>query len=142
LTHAGVNETDVTFVRVELDREDSRIIYEIEFYTADYREFDYDICVTTGEILDIDYDADYYTPPQGVEPNDGSEITRERAIAIAIDKIPGATADHVRELERDRDDGRVKYEGTIIYQEWEYEFEIDAFSGAILEWDAEPLDND
>ena len=30
------------------------------------------------------------------------------------------------------------YEGKIVYQGMEYEFEIDASDGTVLEWDAEP----
>ena len=37
----------------------------------------------------------------------------------------------------DRDDGVYKYEGDIIYNGMEYEFEIDANSGTILEWSEE-----
>ena len=37
------------------------------------------------------------------------------------------------------DDGRKQYEGTIIYDEMKYEFEVDAYSGAIREWDAESV---
>ena len=40
-------------------------------------------------------------------------------------------------IELDRDDGRYKYEGEIIYNNIEYDFEIDANSGTILEWSEE-----
>lgn len=141
LSHAGLTADDVTFVRAQRDREDGRIVYEVEFYTADYSEFDYEIDAASGTIVSYDYDADYYTPPQVIPPADSSLISREKAISLALAKVPGATAAHIYTLELERDDGRVKYEGTILYQGWEYEFEIDAYSGAILEWDAEPQDD-
>ncbi len=55
---------------------------------------------------------------------------------IALDRVSGATAQDVR-IELDRDDGRYKYEGEIIYNNMEYDFEIDANSGTILEWSEE-----
>lgn len=39
----------------------------------------------------------------------------------------------------DYDDGRPEYEGKIIYGGTEYEFTIDAATGAVMEWDAEKL---
>ena len=55
---------------------------------------------------------------------------------IALDRVPGATAQNVK-IELDRDDGRYKYEGEIFYNRIEYDFEIDANSGTILEWSEE-----
>ena len=37
------------------------------------------------------------------------------------------------------EDGRTVYEGKFFYNEMEYEFEIDAQTGTILEWDAESI---
>ena len=50
-----------------------------------------------------------------------------------------ATANDILEFEVDHDDGRMEYEGKILYDGMEYEFEIDAYSGAIQEWDAESI---
>ena len=37
------------------------------------------------------------------------------------------------------DDGRLIYEGKIIYNDREYEFEIDAATGAVLDWESESV---
>ena len=66
-------------------------------------------------------------------------LTAEQAQAIALAKVPGAAAADIWEFEVDRDDGRLEYEGTIYYSGMEYEFTIDGYSGAIREWDAEPI---
>ena len=63
LSHAGLSEDQVTFVRVKLDRDDGRWEYEVEFYKGG-TEYDYEINATTGAILSYDYDAESYTPPQ------------------------------------------------------------------------------
>ena len=54
-------------------------------------------------------------------------------------EVPGAAESDIYEFETDRDDGRLEYEGKIIYNNTEYEFTIDGYSGAIREWDAEPF---
>ena len=66
----------------------------------------------------------------------GVAVSQDEAVQIALDRVSGATAQDVR-IELDRDDGRYKYEGEIIYNNMEYDFEIDANSGTILEWSEE-----
>lgn len=66
----------------------------------------------------------------------GVAISQDEAVQIALDRVPGATAQNVK-IELDRDDGRYKYEGEIFYNRIEYDFEIDANSGTILEWSEE-----
>ena len=49
--HAGVKKDDILYIFSELDYEDGRKVYEVEFYTKDYREYDYEIKADTGAIL-------------------------------------------------------------------------------------------
>ena len=51
-------------------------------------------------------------------------------------KVPGATENDLR-IELDYDDGRYRYEGDIIYQQVEYDFEINADTGEVIEWSEE-----
>ena len=134
LSHAGLSSGSVTFVKAELDRDDGRLVYDVEFYTADYKEYDYEIDAATGEVVSYDYDAEDYAPPAS-----SGTISAEDAKALALAQVPGASASDIREFETDRDDGRVEYEGKIVYGGMEYEFEIDGYSGAIRNWEAEPL---
>ena len=53
--------------------------------------------------------------------------------------MPGAAETDIWEFEIDRDNGRIEYEGKIVYGGVEYEFEIDGYSGAIRSWEAEPF---
>ena len=64
-----------------------------------------------------------------------TDIGMDQAIAIAVERVPGATASNVTEIERDYDDGWLKYEGSIWYGGYEYEFEIDAATGNLLKWE-------
>ena len=112
-------------------------MYEVEFYTNDAREFDYEIDASTGEVLSYDYDAEHYTAPS--TGSEGGSISQERAKEIALAQVPGAALSDIREFETDYDDGRLEYEGKIFYGGMEYEFTIDGYSGAIREWEADSI---
>lgn len=66
-------------------------------------------------------------------------VSMEEATSTALGKVPGATQNDIR-IELDFDDGKYKYEGDIIYQQQEYDFEIDANTGAVLSWSQERHD--
>lgn len=67
-------------------------------------------------------------------------IGADRAAAIVLAKIPGA--EFVEKIELERDDGRLYYEGEARKSGYEYEFEIDAYTGVIIDWDADEIDAD
>jgi uncharacterized membrane protein YkoI len=73
----------------------------------------------------------------GISPD--QLISEEQAKRIALAKVPGATS--IR-LHLDYEHGRPSYEGEIIEGAIEYEFEIDAITGGILEWEADHLYDD
>ncbi len=139
LADAGVNEEDVSRIRVKKDLDDGRHIYEVEFY-VDRQEYDYDIDASTGTILSKDYDIDddfYRGQNQNTQGNSQSDvISEDEAIQIVLDRIEGASASDVW-MKLDYDDGRVYYEGDVYYGQKEYEFEMDAYTGEILEWSEE-----
>ena len=58
------------------------------------------------------------------------------ARAAALERVSGATDSDIR-MELDYDDGQYIYEGDIIYNGKEYEFEIDANTGNFLKWSEE-----
>jgi len=57
LSHAGVSSGDARSVQVELDRDDGRVVYEVEF-KADKYEYDYEIDAVTGKVLKSEKDRD------------------------------------------------------------------------------------
>lgn len=137
LAHAGLTEAEVTFVKSSLDYEDGSKVYEVEFYTDGNKEYDYDIDAFTGEVISYDYDAESVSLPS---TDGGSRISEQEAKELALSQVPGASERDIREFETDYDDGRTEYEGKIVYNGMEYEFEIDGYSGAFRSWEAEPLD--
>lgn len=58
LEHAGLAQGDVTQLRIELERDDGRLEYEIEF-TSGNREYDYEIDAETGRILSFESEVEY-----------------------------------------------------------------------------------
>lgn len=141
LNHAGIKAADATVTKSKLDYEDGRQVYEIEFYVSGstgYTEYDYEIDAATGKIVSYDYDAESYAPP-AQSTNSGVKITEATAKKTALSRVSGATEKDIYEWKLDYDDGRAEYEGKIIYGGMEYEFTINAATGAVTEWDAESV---
>lgn len=136
LEHAGVKATDATITKSKLDYEGRRQVYEIEWY-ADGKKYDYEIAVDTGEILSSAYDE----KTSGLSVSNSSNVTVSEADAkqTALGRVSGATQKDIYEWKFDYDDGRPEYEGKIIYGGTEYDFTIDASSGAVVEWEAESI---
>ncbi len=63
-------------------------------------------------------------------------ISLEQAKQTALARVAGAT-DRDMTIHLDFDDGWYIYEGDILYNRVEYEFEIDANTGTILKWEEE-----
>lgn len=59
LSHAGLTAEQVTFAKNSLDRDDSPNNYDIEFYTQDQKEYNYEIDSNNGEILEWDVEPVY-----------------------------------------------------------------------------------
>lgn len=65
------------------------------------------------------------------------KLSEDDAKQIALSQVPGATEQNILEFHSDYDNGRYHYDGKIFYEQIEYEFEIDASDGTILEWDVD-----
>ncbi len=131
LSHAGLTASQVTFVKVERDWDDGRLTYEVEFY-QDGKEYDYEIAADDGSIISVDYDAESYRYQSS--QNTGGTITADEAKAIALEKA-GLSSSNVtfQKVELDRDDGRLEYELEFRSGRTEYEYTIDAYTGAVLD---------
>ena len=70
-----------------------------------------------------------------------SYIGVNRAMNIALKKVPGASNSHVKKIHLDRENGRMVYEGEIYYNGQEYEFDIDAVTGDIVKWKVDGVSN-
>lgn len=139
LGDAGVGEADVTRLRVKTDRDDGRRHYEVGFCVDD-QEYEYEIDCDTGKIISMDCDrrdsGHHSSRGSGQANSQDSLISEDEAVQIVLDRIDGASASDVW-IELDYDDGWAYYEGDVYYDQMEYEFEMDAYTGDILEWSEE-----
>lgn len=133
LAHAGVKAADATITKSKLDYDDGRQVYEIEWY-ANGAKYDYEIAVATGEIVNSGYEAKTV-----IGTGNNATVSEATAKQTALARVSGATETDIYEWKLDYDDGRTEYEGKIIYGGTEYEFTIDATTGAVLEWEAETI---
>lgn len=129
LEHAGIAEADASYLWVSRDYDDGRLEYEVEFFSGS-KEYDYDIDAADGSILSFDSETEF----AGKKTAGSEGISLEQAKKIALAKVPGANDSHIR-IEKDRDDGQLLYEGKIVYSGVEYEFEISAADGSVLDWE-------
>ncbi len=166
LADAGLSASDVTFVKEKFDWDDRRAVYEIEFYGTD-AEYEYEIDALTGAVISKSKEiwgggrpvaqptvapsaAPSETPtptptptaaPSATPTADGyigADAAKDAALADA-----GLSASDVTfvKQEFDRDDGRAVYEVEFYSGGVEYEYKIDAATGAVLERDVD-LDHD
>lgn len=133
LAHAGVNAADATITKSKLDYDDGRQVYELEWY-ANGAKYDYEVAVATGEIVNSGYEAKTV-----VGTGNSATVSEATAKQTALARVSGATAANIYKFKLDFDDGRWEYEGEIRYGTTEYDFTIDANTGAIIEWDMESI---
>ncbi len=67
------------------------------------------------------------------------EITKDQAVQIALNQVQGAGTSDVIRSDKTVSDGNVVYDISIVYDGKEYEFEISAKDGSILEQDSGEL---
>ena len=158
LQNAGLEADQVTFLKQKTDWDDKRLVYEIEFYTSTYQKYDYDVDSQTGQIIAWDFDNDSVyarqdtaiknqqanTPKKGGQQSESSasntSISLEDAKASAL-KQANLKNNQVTwgRVYKEYDDGRLIYKGEFYHNMLEYEFEIDASSGAVIDWDVESI---
>lgn len=141
LKHANLINDQVSFIRAETDLDNGIEKYDIEFYHENI-EYDYEINVANGEIIEYDHDVENYninnkqTPIRnigGATEEQGKIISIDQAKEIAL-KHANLTSDQVTfgKSELDFDDGIQKYYIEFYYNSREHSFEIDANTGKVL----------
>ena len=136
-THAGVKPEDILYSDVKLETDNGIQTYDVNFFTQG-KEYDYDILAATGEISSYDYEVEDHVWAGQQSGAQTGAVTIDQAQKLALERVPGADASHIR-IKTDTDNGKTIFEGSIIYDNVEYDFEIDAATGSILEWDSESV---
>ncbi len=142
LAEAGVEKTDVTRLRYELDYDDDKnvMVYEVEFVLGDM-EYEYEIIAENGSVIEKEVKPFEKDDDENISSPENA-ISREQALSIAYADA-GAEEAKVRrpEIELDMERGSYVYEIEFKYQGNEYEYTVHAISGEILEREVEPIDD-
>ena len=150
LSHAGVSEADVCWLKADFDSDDGIYLYELEF-AANGVKYDYDVNALTGDIVKFEEEQTGNLSGNGNGANgsgtgngnqygsgagsvDTSSFIGEAAAKSAALSDAGVSESDVTRMkcELDRDNGSYKYEIEFDVGRMEYEYEVDASTGAIL----------
>ncbi len=71
------------------------------------------------------------------QPSEAAEYLSEEQITAIILARAGSEGARITEIKLKKERGRAIYEGEMRDDTFEYEFEIDAYTGTILEWETE-----
>ena len=140
LGDAKLAEKNVTFVKVELEFEDNRLVYDVEFYSGNV-EYDYDIDAVSGAIVSADKDIENYVIPaqpstEAPTKAQASEISVEKAKQIALSHA-GVGSARFTKAKIDYENGVKVYEIEFKVGNMEYEYDINVVNGAIVSSSAE-----
>lgn len=130
LANASVPEADAYNVKVERDGDNGIPLWDIEFET-EYGDYDFEVALSGGRIVGADYEVD----DEWLDRLGGSPVTADEAKAILQSKAPGVEAGDIA-LREEHSDGRLRYEGEACGG-MKYEFEMDAATGVIYDWNAD-----
>ena len=145
MSHAGVSAGSVSFVKAKIDTEDGVKVYDIEFYSGN-AEYDYEINSATGAIVSFDQDIENYeiptqpaAPTQAATQPQTAAPTQAASSVISVDKAKQIALSHAgvsgasfKKVKLDTDDGVRVYEIEFKVGNVEYDYDIDASSGAII----------
>lgn len=128
LKHAGLSTA--VFTKAERDYDDGRLEYELEFHT-DSAAYEVTVDAATGRVLDYE--------KENLRSSTGSTDIGAQAAKAAALKHAGLSESQVRELqaEWDNENGRAVYEVEFKSGGMEYDYVIDAATGAVLDHEVE-----
>ena len=150
LTHAGLDASAVTWKEADYDYEDGRMVYEMEFF-ANGVEYEYDVDASTGEVLKMEKEGAEWSEPSSGGQNTGSQgnsgggssgvIGRDAARDAALAHA-GVSLSQAYELkvEDELDEDQPQYQVDFKANGYEYEYEIDAYTGSVLKSEREQDD--
>ena len=139
--YAGTLALDsvVTDVDPELDEQPPH--YDVEIKTA-FGEFDYIVDAFTGEVLSGQKDL-LNTAAPGSQGETGMPITEDQALEAAAahcgTQYPGLDRNNILNavVKLEWDNGRQMYDVDFVLGGYEFDYDIDAYTGAVLKWDTE-----
>ncbi len=150
-TYAGLTAVDAVTWEVEAELDESPACYEVALQTH-FGEFEYQVDAWTGQVLLGPADvlapaapdpstADTPSSPS-VQPPERQLLSRKDACAAALAHA-GVSEGDAQDLscELDEEDGRALYEIEFETSRGDYEYLLDAYTGAVLEADIDLEDD-
>lgn len=136
LADAGLTENQTIGIGVRQEFDDGMALVEVDIYTPDM-DYSYSVKADDGTIVERESSA----PPKMENINSSAPVTPAQAAEAALAQVSGATSDNIR-MEFDHDDGMSIYEVEIIYNGMDYDMEINADTGDIIQSSQESLSMD
>lgn len=134
LTNAGLEASQVTFTKAELDYDDGRDVYDIEFVTS-VMKYEYEIKADDYSVLEMSKEAIEQIGENG-QRTDLITLEEAKAIALSYVEISEEEISYTK-LELEYDDGIAEYEVEFYAGGKEYSLTIDAVSGVVSEMEME-----
>lgn len=142
LENAGVDKKDAVFVVEKQDIEDGVACYDIEFKTSDY-EYEYEIDLN-GNVLSFDKDP---IQPQTETTNVQTSVDDSQYIGVDNAKKTALKDSNLSEKDvvftkakLEMENGIYVYEIEFETSTTEFEYEINALTGKIVDKSSEPVD--
>ena len=133
---AGVDPVSASNVKAEFDYEHGQFVYEVEFMAGN-SEYEYWIKASNGTVVKKQVEI---VTQDGSSAIATAEITLDRAKEIALEDAGLAAADVTFTKEKlDVDDGISVYDVDFYADNVEYEYEINAVTGAVYSKSREAL---
>lgn len=136
--------TDDGSASVIKEFDDGRMTYDIQI-VHDNTIYEFSILARNGDIVNTDMES----INQGGSAVNGqsntsqtapsSDIGVDKAKEIALAQVSGASASDITKANAEMDDGRYMYEVEIVYDQMDYDFEIDAATGEIISQTSESV---
>ena len=144
LSKAGVASGDAVFSKANLEYDNGKQIYDIEFIVVGKAKYEYEIDAVAGNVLEENIEKISISNQNNTTSAHTGVISIEEAKSTALRKAGLSSKDVVfSKAKLDRDDGMLIYEiDFYVLGKTEYEYEIDAVTGEILEQDIEPWEWD
>ena len=139
--YAGTLELNSVTTDVDPELDEFPPHYEVEVKTT-WGEFEYMVDAFTGQVLSGQRDLQNTTGP-GTQSTPATMITETQAFDAAAEHcgaqytgLQGYNAMNVV-TKLDWDDGRQVYDVDFVISGYQFEYEIDAYTGAVLKWDTD-----
>lgn len=143
--YVGLEISEVELTEpVELEFENGRMVYDIEFRKDDVK-YEFEVDAVSGEVVSFEEKQKSngtITEPQVTPVPAAVDIGQERALEIALAhaNVPGSEA-MVKEIKKKHENGVEYYEIEFFDDTFEYDYKVNSATGAIMKAEKERDDD-